>query len=71
MAIGFSIFKRYSISLILSTLSFATYAYYESGVSPYAAIRIDLLIVLPILFVNLIFFIRNLFGWFKKKPSSP
>jgi hypothetical protein len=70
MAIGFSVFKRYSNSLILSTLAFATYAYYESGVSPYAAIRIDLLLILPMLFVNLILFVRNLFGWFKNKPAQ-
>ena len=70
MAIGFSVFKRYSLSATLSALAFATYAYYESGVSPYAAIRIDLLLILPMLVVNLILFARNLFGWFKKTPAS-
>jgi hypothetical protein len=50
--------------------SVATYVYYESGVSPCVAIRIDLLIILPMLFVNLIFVIRNLFRWLQKKPAS-
>lgn len=66
VAIGLSVLRRYSISLILSALAFATYAYYESGVSPYAAIRIDLLLVFPVLVLDLIFFVRSLFGLFRK-----
>ena len=71
MAIGFSVFRRYPLSLAFSILAFAAYAYYESGVSPYAAIRIDLLIILPILFVNLLLVLRGVWGLLKKKaPSS-
>ena len=40
-------------ALIFSLLGFAVYGFYESGVSPYAAIRIDLLLLLPTLLLNL------------------
>jgi hypothetical protein len=69
-AIGFLVFRRYPIGLILSILAFATYAYYESGVSPYAAIRIDLLIILPLLVVDLVVFAGSVWGLLRKKTLS-
>ncbi len=70
MAIGFSVLGRYPLGLGFAILAFATYAYYESGVSPYAAIRIDLLIIFPILIVNLLLVLRGVWGLFKKNPTS-
>ncbi len=70
MAIGFLVLRRYPLSLAFSILAFATYAYYESGVSPYAAIRIDLLIIFPILFVNLLLILRGVWGLFRTRGSS-
>jgi len=47
----FLLFKKYPPKVIVWTplLSIGAYLYYERGVSPYAAIRIDLLLILPIL----------------------
>lgn len=69
-AVGFSVLKRHPLALAFAILAFATYAYYESGVSPYAAIRIDLLVIFPILIVNLLLALRGLWALFKKNPNS-
>jgi hypothetical protein len=48
---AFLVFKKYSPKVIvwIPLLSIGAYLYYERGVSPYAAIRIDLLLILPML----------------------
>ena len=45
--------KQYSVSFILSGLTFISYGYYEYGVSPSANIRIDLLLIFPLLLLSL------------------
>lgn len=47
-------FRRYFVSFVLSASAFIVYAYYEYGVSPYASIRIDLLLIYPLLLLSLI-----------------
>ncbi len=58
--------KRYYVSLTLSGCTFFSYGFYEYGVSPYASIRIDLLILLPLLLLALVIFIAGIVLIFKK-----
>ena len=55
--VGWSYMKKSRTAvwaLLFSLFGFATYVYYESGVSPYANIRLDLLFLLPGLLLNLV-----------------
>ena len=54
-------------SLLLSGLAILCYLYYESGVSIYASIRIDLLLLIPMLLWNLGIFFSSLSRLTKRK----
>lgn len=60
IATVFLLLKRPYTSLILSLSGFLLYGYYEYGVSPYANIRVDLLVLLPVLLLNLVIFIASI-----------
>ncbi len=62
--------KQYSVSFILSGLTFISYGYYEYGVSPYAAIRIDMLLILPLLLLSLAIFLASVVLLFKRKSNG-
>ena len=51
--------KTLIVALVLSAFSFIIYVYYENGVSIYAAIRVDLLLIIPSLIISLIVFILS------------
>jgi len=70
IATVFLFLKRHYVSLILSGLAFISYGYYEYGVSPYAAIRIDMLAILPLLLLSLAIFIASAVLLFKRKTSK-
>lgn len=60
--------KNFNTIAIGSTLlGFLVYVYYESGISPYAAIRVDLLLILPLLVLNLVLLIRSIINKTKKE----
>ena len=69
MAVVISFLRWHHAGLILSGLAFVSYGYYEYGVGPYTNIRIDLLVVLPVLLVNLVAFIANVVVLVKKRPT--
>ncbi len=69
IATVFLFLKRHYVSLILSGLAFISYGYYEYGVSPYAAIRIDMLVILPLLLLSLAIFIASAVLLFKRKTK--
>lgn len=69
IAAVFLIFKLRVVSLVLSGLSFVSYGYYEYGVSPYANIRIDLLIIYPFLVLGLVIFITSGVIMLKRKTE--
>ncbi len=56
-ATAIKIRKKALQAALFSFLGFAAYIFYESGVSPYAAIRIDLLLAFPALILNLVIFV--------------
>ncbi len=58
--------RRHYVGLILSGLAFISYGYYEYGVSPYANIRIDLLVIYPLLLLSLAIFIASAVLLFKR-----
>ena len=70
IAAVFLILKLRVVSLVLSGLAFVSYGYYEYGVSPYANIRIDLLIIYPLLLLSLVIFITSAVLMLKRKPWS-
>ncbi len=59
IAVLISFLRRHQAGLILSGLAFVSYGYYEYGVAAYANIRIDMLVIMPVLLVNLVAFIAN------------
>ena len=67
IAIGFLPFRQYFVSFILSGLTFILYGYYEYGVSPYADIRIDLLVIFPMLLVSLATLLTSVVLLLKRK----
>jgi len=69
IATVFLFLRRHCVSLILSGLAFISYGYYEYGVSPYAAIRIDMLVILPLLLLSLAIFIASTVLLFKRKTN--
>jgi len=69
IATVFLFLRRHYVSLILSGLAFISYGYYEYGVSPYAAIRIDMLVILPLLLLSLAIFIASAVLLFKRKTK--
>jgi len=69
VATVFLFLRRYFVSLIISGLAFIFYGYYEYGVSPYAAIRIDMLLILPLLLLSLAIFIASVVLLFKRKSN--
>jgi len=69
VATVFVFLKRYFVSLTLSGLAFIFYGYYEYGVSPYAAIRIDLLLILPLLLLSLAIFLASVLLLYKRKSN--
>lgn len=69
VATVFVFLKRYFVSFILSGLAFIFYGYYEYGVSPYAAIRIDMLLILPLLLLSLVIFLTSVVLLFKRKSN--
>lgn len=70
IATVFLFLKRYYTSLTLSILGFLAYGYYEYGVSPFADIRIDLLVILPALLLNLVILIVCVVKLVKNKPQT-
>lgn len=62
--------KQYSVSFILSGLTFISYGFYEYGVSPSANIRIDLLLIFPLLLLSLKNLITSAPLLFKGKTNS-
>lgn len=52
-----------TILIALSLIVFIAYGYYESGISPRDNIRIDLLLILPALILNLIQFVNAVRNW--------
>lgn len=60
IATVFLFLKKYQVSITLSVLAFICYGYYEYGVSPYANIRIDLLLIWPLLFLNFVVLIASI-----------
>ncbi len=62
--------KQYHVSLVLSGLAFISYGYYEYGVSPYANIRIDLLVIYPMLLVSLAIFLVSAVFLYKKSNNN-
>ena len=69
IATVFLFLRRHYVSLILSGLAFISYGYYEFGVSPYAAIRLDLLVIYPLLLLSLAIFIASTKFLFKRKTK--
>jgi len=69
IATVFLFLRRHNVSLILSGLAFIFYGYYEYGVSPYAAIRIDMLLILPLLLLSLVIFLASAMLLFKRKSN--
>jgi len=69
IATVFLFLKRHYVSLILSGLAFISYGYYEYGVSPYAAIRLDMFVILPLLLLSLAIFIASTKLLFKRKTK--
>jgi len=69
VAAVFVFLKRYFVSFTLSGLAFIFYGYYEYGVSPYAAIRIDILLILPLLLLSLAIFLASIVLLFKRKSN--
>ncbi len=69
IATVFLFLRRLHVSLILSGLAFISYGYYEYGVSPYAAIRIDMLLILPLLLLSLAIFLASVVLLFKRKSN--
>jgi len=70
VAAVFLFLKRYFVSFTLSGLAFIFYGYYEYGVSPYAAIRLDLLLILPLLLLSLAIFLASVVLLFKRKSNG-
>lgn len=70
IAVVFSFLRRHHVGLILSALAFLSYGYYEYGVAPYANIRIDLLVILPVLLINLVTFLANVVVLIRRKSRS-
>jgi len=70
VAAVFLFVKRYFVSFTLSGLAFIFYGYYEYGVSPYAAIRIDLLLILPLLLLSLAIFLASVLLLYKRKSNG-
>lgn len=64
----FLLSKKYSPKVIVwvPLLSIGAYLYYERGVSPYAAIRIDLLLILPMLVFAVIVWCMSFRNRFRK-----
>jgi hypothetical protein len=69
VAVVFLFLKRYFVSFTLSGLAFIFYGYYEYGVSPYAAIRLDMFLLLPILLLSLTIFLASIVLLFKAKSN--
>ena len=69
VAAVFLFLKRYFISFTLSGLAFIFYGYYEYGVSPYAAIRLDMFLILPLLLLSLAIFLASVVLLFKRKSN--
>jgi hypothetical protein len=70
VATVFVFLKRYIVSLTLSGLAFIFYGYYEYGVSRYAAIRLDMFLILPILLLSLAIFLASVVLLFKRKSNG-
>ena len=64
----FLVFKKYSPKVIvwIPLLSIGAYLYYERGISPYASIRIDLLLILPILIFAVLLWCMSFTKKFRK-----
>lgn len=58
------------ISLVLSLATFPLYIYYESGISPWANIRIDLFIVIPLLIASAVLAYMSLVKQANKKRND-
>ncbi len=70
VATVFLFVKRYFVSFTLSGLAFIFYGYYEYGVSPYAAIRLDMFLILPILLLSLAIFLASVLLLYKRKSNG-
>jgi len=70
VAAVFLFLKRYFVSFILSGLAFIFYGYYEYGVSPYAAIRLDMFLILPLLLLSLAIFLASVVLLYKRKSNG-